>query len=268
MSIDDRQSIHEIPPSPIHSPKIAAIDDDPSDPRTHKTRGSVLSILRTTHRYSAYTFSGFSVIHFLNTGIAPLFSRVGDLTFADENLTAARALYQNSYLSEAVFVFGALGLHVASGVAIRLLRIGREYIWYKDHARIPKLSWNSTTGYLIIPFVLAHVTANRWAPWKLQIDVTSSIVGHWIRRNPLIGWTFYSAFVAMSTLHISNGLGQWLGWRKKRRYLVNSAVVSLWLAGLIKVAAHGIVPGLKGRQYDSIEQFLVEKLNTLFRRRF
>lgn len=266
ISMEVDSGIHELPPSPIYSPKLRPADNDlPPDrtsPKTNEWVPSVLSVLRTTHRYSAYTFSGFSIIHFLNTGVAPLFSRVTDLTFADENLTAARALYRYSYVSEAVLVFGALGVHLASGLIIRLVKIGREYIWYKHHARVPKLSWNSTTGYLIAPFAFAHIMANRWAPWKLQIDVTSSLVGHRIKKNPIVGWSFYSAFVTLSALHITNGLGQWLGWQRKRRYQVNSVVVALWLAGLVKVAAHGLALGLKGRQYDLIEQFLTTRIQS------
>lgn len=256
-------AIHELPPSPIRSPgpeEESQLDQELPEKRRDAYLPSVLSLLRTTHRYSAYTFSAFSVIHFLNTGVAPLLSPVSDLTFANENLTAARALYQNSYLSEAVLVFGALGIHILSGTAIRLIRIGREYVWYKHHARFPSMSWNARTGYLIAPFVIGHVAANRWMPWKLDIDVTSSVVGHWIGRNPWIGWSFYGLFVSASAFHIANGAGQWLGWKKQTRSRVNAAVVVLWLAGLVKVAAHGIVGGFKGKQYDAIERALYDLL--------
>lgn len=269
--VNEDDQIHELPPTPIRSPEQLGQESDTVEPTFPPARRdyvpSILSVLRTTHKCSAYLFSSFAVIHFLNTGVAPLLSPINDLTFADENLTAARALYRCSYASEAIFVFGALGIHVGSGIISRLVKIGREYIWYKYHARVPKLSWNSLTGYLIVPLALGHFLANRWAPWKLQIDVTSSLVGHWITQSPILGYSFYSAFVSLSALHITNGLGQWLRWRKKRRYQINSAVVLLWIAGLAKVAAHGLVPGLKGRQYDLIRDFLRKPFASLFQQR-
>lgn len=255
MKSEDSESIHYLPPSPIRSPSPQPESEQRNSPQKRAvTLTSVLSVLRTTHRYSAYTFSAFSVIHFLNTGVAPLLSPIHSLTFADENLTAARALYQNSYLSEAVLVFGALGVHIVSGIVIRVIRIGREYIWYKHDARVPRLSWNSVTGYLMIPFVGGHIFANRYMPWKLDIDVTSSLVGHYITKSPVFGWAFYSAFVTMSALHICNGLGQWLNWKKPIRYRINTAVVILWLVGLVKVVAHGEVGGFKGKQYGVIHE--------------
>lgn len=264
----EQDSIHQLPPSPIHSPNVSSSDDETIDPfiknefvpRTDYLP-SVLSVLRTTHRYSAYTFSAFAVIHFLNTGIAPLLSPLKDLTFADENLTAARALYQSSALTEVTVVFGSLALHVVSGTAIRIIRICREYIWYKKRAKLPTFSWNAITGYLVVPLVAAHTVANRYVPWKLQIDVTSSFVGHWIATHPVIGWIFYGTFVGITALHLSNGLSQFMLWNKKTRYSMNTAVCTLWLAGLAKVAAHGIVGGTRGRQYDIISSHLLKMIS-------
>ncbi len=210
------------------------------------------------------------MIHFLNTGLAPLFTPINDLSFANDNLLAARALYHSSYLTEGFFVFGALVVHVTSGAVLRVARIVRERLRYGRAAKYPYLSWNAIAGYIIAPMVAAHSFSTRIIPFKLDLDVTASLVGHLITRSPLIGWSFYLSMVALSSYHIVMGIGQWRGWTNKVKQGASVGIASFWVAGLIKVGLHGLVSGftgkyrrlmssahVTGRNYDIIYENLV-----------
>ena len=245
--------MHAIPPSPIHSPINES--PDPLSPRGYYP--SILSSLRVVHKYSAYTFSAFSIIHFLNTGVAPLLGQ----TFADENLTAARALYHFPHVEKVLI--GSIGVHLVSGLISRSLKVVREVYWYRQFRVV--VSNNAKTGYLLIPLFVGHVIANRYVPWTMDVDVTSSAVGHFIAKHKALGWPLYTAFVSLGALHITNGLGQFLGWTKKRRYRVNTVVIGLWLAGLVKVAMGGLVGGYKGQQYDAIETTILDSIQSFAR---
>jgi hypothetical protein len=226
---DDELNLEYIPPSPIHSPSLTresslASPNDGDyvlDREVCKDRYLSLLIksLRTTHRYSAYAFTGFGLVHFLNTGLAPLISEpswafktlmvesrlsklfqslgsdiqsgslFNSLKFADDNLLAARALYHAPYV-EASLIFAPILIHVGSGLAIRLLRIARERYWFSEQPRKIGLSWQARAGYLLAPLLAAHVFTNRIVPYALDLDVTSSLVAHILARpkgsEPLI----------------------------------------------------------------------------------
>lgn len=223
-----------------------------------------ISLLRTTHKWSAYTASAFTVIHFLNTGIAPLVSTsLGSLHFADENLTAARALYRLHGLTETVAVGGAIVVHVGAGVLVRVLVGVREVLRYGwSRARWDRYSWAAVGGYALVPLLLGHVAVNRYVPAALDIDVTSSVVGHYLSRHPGLGWILYGLFVSLGALHVADGLGLYLGWSRKTRWRVSAFVCGMWLTGLVKVGLHGVVGGIKGRQYDAIERYIIDSVKS------
>ncbi|ORY79864.1 hypothetical protein BCR37DRAFT_393944 [Protomyces lactucae-debilis] len=216
-SENETLSLDYIPPSPIHTPVLTrenTINGAPTgvyvhdrEERKDRYLSLLLNTLRTTHRWSAYTFTGFGLIHFLNTGVAPLLSEPGwairtlvagspltklfpslaeslhtgplfnSLKFADDNLLAARALYHAPYV-EATLVFAPIAIHVGTGILLRLLRIARERYWFSDKPRKVTLSWQARAGYLLAPLLAAHVFVNRIVPKALDLDITASLVGH------------------------------------------------------------------------------------------
>ena len=135
--------------------------------RREEDLSTALYILRKTHRWSAYGFAGFALVHMLNTGVAVLISRpglssiaipftgggvtTGDvgrgvtsaaasvltgfngvLQPADDNLLSARALYHAWHpIVELGLVAGTATFHVLSGVALRCIRLFREARLYK-----------------------------------------------------------------------------------------------------------------------------------------
>ena len=70
-------------------------------------------------KYSSYAFTIFGAFHIANTSIIPLITR--NVQSADTYLLLTRPYYQ-SLPFEPILITGALGLHISSGIALRLFR--------------------------------------------------------------------------------------------------------------------------------------------------
>lgn len=152
-------------------------------------------------------------------------------------LLARTYFYQSSCLAEAVLVPGALGLHVAAGLALRWHRARRQRARYGGSGgRIPRsvslwrwanLSAVSRTGWLAVPLVAAHATVTRLVP--LCVDGDSALVsldylayGFWrpvawlggssVGRlaTPWLGAAVYAVFVGLVSYHSVHGLAGYL----------------------------------------------------------
>ncbi|CAG8445765.1 14595_t:CDS:1 [Ambispora leptoticha] len=80
------------------------------------------SHLTITQAGSAIVFSTFLVTHLSATALA----NFGGIELANRTMLLGRVYYQN-HLLEPIVVFGALGLHIASGVAKRVIRLYWKY---------------------------------------------------------------------------------------------------------------------------------------------
>lgn len=87
--------------------------------------------MQRIQRYSSYTFTLFASLHLATTSLVPLTNRylllpastppLAVLSYSDSALLAAREIYQ-APLTEPLLIGVPLLAHIASGVAIRLLR--------------------------------------------------------------------------------------------------------------------------------------------------
>jgi hypothetical protein len=163
-------------------------------------------------KYSSYAFTIFTTIHFANTAVIPLLVR--SVPASETYLIQAREIYQ-SPVAEALLVGLPVAVHVASGLALRLVRRSQNIRRYGgDGGRAgsasapglvalqgrptkpadaaaaaaavaahhhsapsvwPALSWISASGYWFLGFVSAHVAMNRILP--VLFDGDSSNIG-------------------------------------------------------------------------------------------
>lgn len=197
---------------------------------------------------------------------------------SESYLLLAREIYQTP-LSEPLLVLLPVAAHVASGVAVRLLRRAQNLRRYGErgyHRRSgtssspwPPLSWISCSGYALLVAVAAHVGVNRALPLAVEGDsanVGLAYVSHGFVRHPVVAWAAYGALLAAACGHVVWGWARWFGvsqragWRapaptgnarvdrevKRRRrrvwWAVNgvvAVVAGLWAAGGLGVVARG-----------------------------
>lgn len=239
------------PPPPLQQPKSSALHRHsphtdglalwrnlppprfpfPASLALHKTDGGASGTVTRAQRYSSYAFLVFLGVHGATAAATPL---VLGVDAGNASLLLARTyFYQSSSLAEAVLVPGALGLHVAAGLALRWYRVRRQRARYGGSGgRIPRavslwrwrnLSAVSRTGWLAVPLVAAHATVTRLVP--LCVDGDSALVsldylayGFWRpvvwlgsgsfsrRATPWLGAAAYAAFVGLVSYHTAHGL--------------------------------------------------------------
>ena len=142
-----------------------------------------------------------------------------------------REIYQTR-LTEPLLVALPVVAHVASGVALRLLRrwqnmrryggatpgmyalqrmrdadkTGPRHIW-------PALSYISVSGYAFSIFYGAHVFMNRVLPLLVgdSADVGLAYVAHGFARHAWLARTAYVGLIATGCGHMVWGMGKWLG---------------------------------------------------------
>jgi hypothetical protein len=217
-------------------------------------------------------------MHITNTSILPLITR--SVPSADKYLLLTRPYYQ-SLPFEPLLITLPLGLHISSGLALRLYRRRQSLHRYGAESRKerrsiqwPALSGTSALGYLLTPLVLGHAFVNRVMPLLYEggsANVGLEFVSHGFARHPAVAFTGYTALVAAGSWHTVWGWAKWLGltpasvvqggpegqMRRKRRFYVLNAVAALvaglWLAGGLGVIGRGgASEGWLGKEYDSL----------------
>jgi hypothetical protein len=239
-------------------------------------------IVTRIQKYSSYAFTIFGTFHIANTSIIPLLTR--SVPDAESYLLLTRPYYQ-SLPFEPLLVTGAIGLHIASGVALRLFRrrqqvhrYGAESYNERRSIQWPALSWTSATGYALAPLVIGHAFVNRVVPLLYEggsANVGLGYVSHGFAKHPIISVIGFTALVTAGSWHFVSGWSRWMGWlptqltswsgnvevqRKRRFYLVNgaaAALAGLWLAGGLGVVGRGGESyGWLAKEYD----FLYSKI--------
>lgn len=238
-------------------------------------------------RYSSITFSIFTSIHFANTSLIPLVTRSAPAS--ETYLLQARELYQTS-LSEPLLVAAPVLAHVASGLALRLLRRSQNARRYANDAAItagrpgvriwPRVSWISASGYAFAVFFAAHVALNRVVPLVVEgdsSDIGLAYVAHGFARHAAVSTVGYVGLLAAGCGHMVWGAAKWLGiappspsrgdahqfvdarTEKARRRVwlginaTSAAVALVWAAGGLGVVARGgLSPGWVGKLYDGM----------------
>ncbi|OIW30786.1 hypothetical protein CONLIGDRAFT_660762 [Coniochaeta ligniaria NRRL 30616] len=248
-------SLLQLDPSPIESPELdsAASDEkqlgrNPNDEQdgaagTLKSSTSSLGLsgnaghgaiyyLSRIQRYSSYTFTVFTALHLATTSLIPLATL--SVPASESYLLLAREIYQTP-LSEPLLVALPALAHVASGIALRLLRRSQNLRRYggatpaaallphlhrthpptSTHHRVwPPLSWISRSGYVLAVAVGLHAFVNRGLP--LIIDGDSANIGlayvsHGFARHPALSWVAYAGLLAVGCGHVVWGWAKWFG---------------------------------------------------------
>lgn len=244
---DDR--LDEVAPEPV------ADDGTPhKSVRPHYTspRSTFWRTVQQAQKYSSWTFSAFAVLHTTSTVVAPAFS-VG---FAHSAFKFGNAIYQADYV-EPVLVFGSLGVHVLSGLALRAHRVYHNKK-YHDQWRF-NLNPVSASGWLLVPLVLSHAFVTRVAPqWVLGDSSLISLdyITHSLQRKGAITYISMSLLTAVASFHVVYGWAKWLRLYSRRfRWYKYSAVVVPTLLALVSMLNLGRQPSVDGwiaSQFDKI----------------
>ncbi|KAK8074172.1 hypothetical protein PG994_005071 [Apiospora phragmitis] len=240
-----------------------------------------LYYLTRIQRYSSYTFALFAGLHVANTSVFPLVYR--SVPYSEPLLLMAREIYQTRF-SEPLLVALPVLAHVASGVAIRLIRRSQNLQRYGGATpgmyalhRSKTSDTTSSSGYVLAPLLASHVFMNRVLPLMVEGDSSNiglQYVAHGFARQGLPPWIAYSALITVGVGHMVWGGAKWMGispppgWRRttvdkqlrKRRsrywWSINGmalAGIALWAAGGLGIVARwGATEGWLGKVYDSI----------------
>ena len=257
----------ELPPLPeassdLSSSQPSAASRTPTASSTTTTSSIGLSgtaghgaiyYLTRVQRYSSYTFTVFATLHIATTSIIPLITR--SVPASEAYLLQTRELYQTT-LSEPLLVILPIVAHVASGVALRLLRrahnlkryggatpavaaarhgagrdgSGSEKARHTTHSPAhwaklwPQLSYISVSGYGLAVFVGAHVFMNRILPLLVEGDssnISLAYVAHGFARHPAISWLAYIGLVGAAAGHMTWGWAKWLGFSQRAGWKVD-----------------------------------------------
>ena len=239
-----------------------------SNSRSHSTtsRPGLFSAhtLGLVHKYATWAPSLFLSVHYFNTCVVPLATQ--SVSSADDLLLLTRPFYQSSMAVEALLIGVPVGLHVASGLALRMHRrrvslrrhgaSGKDSNYAERRALPwPKLSPQSALGYALVPLLVGHVYINRIHP--LRVEGGSSGVGlrfvaHGFAKHPLLATLGYAALVLVGTWHV---VGGWLRWlrlddaavtdvveRRRRSWWargVSALVAAAWMVGGLGVIGRG-----------------------------
>ena len=189
-------------------------------------------------KYSSFAINLFATIHLANTSLIPLLTR--SVPASETYLILAREIYQTP-LTEPLLIAIPIVAHVASGVALRLVRRSQNlkryggatpgmYALHRSRTagsagsaassqsngfRIwPPLSYISAAGYAFALCLWAHVGINRVLP--IKVDGGSSNIGlgyvaHGFARHPAVAWLAYGGLLAVGCGHMVWGSFKWVG---------------------------------------------------------
>ncbi|POS73581.1 hypothetical protein DHEL01_v208018 [Diaporthe helianthi] len=195
--------------------------------------GSIYYLTRI-QRYSTYALSIFTGLHIANTSIIPLITRSGYLLLA-------REIYQTP-MTEPLFVALPIAAHIASGVALRLVRRSQNLKRYggatpavmpkrsstgrsvassshgSNGSPWPQLSWISASGYGFAVFLAAHVAMNRLLPLHVEGDSSNiglAFVAHGFASHPAVSYAAYAGLLGLGCGHTVWGWAKWVGLAQK-----------------------------------------------------
>lgn len=175
-------------------------------------------------------------MHIANTSLIPLFTR--SVPASESYLLLAREIYQTP-MTEPLFVALPIAAHIASGVALRLVRRSQNLKRYggATPAVVPQkrsttsstaLSIDSSThrspwpqmtviswsGYGFAFFLGAHVFINRMLPLHVEGDSANiglAYVAHGFAKHPAISYIGYTGLLGLGCGHMAWGWAKWIG---------------------------------------------------------
>ncbi|KAI1259019.1 hypothetical protein F5Y18DRAFT_411329 [Xylariaceae sp. FL1019] len=236
--IDSPSQETDLPPLPEHSVTSNSIPSAVTPSTTSSIglsgtgRGPIYYLTRI-QRYSSYTFTAFAALHLANTSLIPLVYK--SVPYSEPFLLMTRELYQTR-ISEPLLVVLPVVAHIASGLAIRLIRRNQHMKRYGGSAHDlyagttskpssasstsstssrtwPFFSYTAASGYAFTLLLSSHVAMNRVLP--LVVDGDSSNIGlayvsHGFARHPASAWVAYILLLSVSVGHMVWGMAKWL----------------------------------------------------------
>ncbi|KAJ0123842.1 dimethylguanosine trna methyltransferase [Diaporthe amygdali] len=196
--------------------------------------GSIYYLTRI-QRYSTYALSIFTGLHIANTSIIPLITR--SVPASEGYLLLAREIYQTP-LTEPLFVALPIAAHIASGIALRLVRRSQNLKRYGGATPAvlptrsstgrstassgsagatsawPPLTWVSASGYGFAAFLAAHVAMNRLLPLHIEGDSSNiglAYVAHGFAAHPATSYVAYAGLLTLGCGHMVWGWAKWIG---------------------------------------------------------
>ncbi|KAK7946205.1 uncharacterized protein PG986_010526 [Apiospora aurea] len=244
--MDDRYSTRTLNPKASQETLMSLLQLDPSPmadnasiyekelPLCPRKRWN-LQVTRI-QRYSSYTFALFAGLHVANTSVFPLVYR--SVPYSEPFLLMAREVYQTRF-SEPLLVALPILAHVASGVAIRLIRRSHNlqryggatpgmYALHRSKTSNttsssssshnsngwPMLSYTAISGYVLAPVLASHIFMNRVLPLMVEGDSSNiglQYVAHGFARHAVPSWIAYGALITVGVGHMVWGGAKWLG---------------------------------------------------------
>jgi hypothetical protein len=152
-------------------------------------------------------------------------------------LLLAREIYQTP-MTEPLFVALPIAAHIASGIALRLVRrshnlrryggatpavlptrssTGRSFTSSSSGSTgsaWPQLSWISASGYGFAAFLSAHVAINRLLPLHVEGDSSNiglAYVAHGFASHPAVSYAAYAGLLGLGCGHMIWGWAKWIG---------------------------------------------------------
>lgn len=142
-------------------------------------------------------------------------------------------------MTEPLFVALPIAAHIASGIALRLVRRSQNLKRYggatpavmptrsstgrsttssssssSTHSAWPQLTWVSVSGYGFAAFLAAHAAVNRLVPLRVEGDSSNiglAYVAHGFAAHPATSYAAYAGLLAFGCGHMVWGWAKWVG---------------------------------------------------------
>lgn len=240
MPLDELQ---QVVPEPF---ELGADDLVPAPKKKTTFLTNLIKALVKVQKYSSYTFLGFFGLHIASTVVVPGLGIHADR--CQDFFEMCRNIYLGPVV-EYLAIYAVGGIHLASGICLRILRLFRSKerphpreIVIKDEYREDiglgglgtllglgyKRSWISSTFPSFTPltfsgYVMAACLGFHWFKMKLApvlVDGDSSLitlnyVTHYLHQSPLgkwggyFNWAMLMLLLWVSFYHIVSGLFKW-----------------------------------------------------------
>ncbi|KAF3343373.1 putative transporter C11D3.05 [Verticillium dahliae VDG2] len=136
---------------------------------SHASHNSIYYLTRI-QKYSSYLIPVFTTIHLANTSLIPLITR--SVPASETYLLQARELYQTT-LTEPLLVTLPIAAHIASGLALRLIRRSQNLARYGGST--PGMAWWGVQGAVV-------AVAALWAAGGLGVVARGGPTHGWVGK--------------------------------------------------------------------------------------
>lgn len=259
MSLD---ALKQVIPEPLELPSDS---DAPSTKKKSSFLTSIIRALTSIQKYSSYTFLGFFGLHIASTVVVPGLGVHADK--CQDFFEMCRNVYLGP-LVEYLAIYAAGGIHLASGICLRILRLVNakprvkpsEIVIRDDHrddiglgglgafvglgykqswisSNFPSLTPLTFSGYVTAVSLGYHWFKMKWGPMVVDGDsslVTLKYVTHYLHQSSFGRWGGYFNYAMLVLLlwvsfyHIISGLFKWRRQDRARAKRIAYVVIGIF----------------------------------------